>query len=108
MNEPIEITVKAKLLSYKLRDGYYILVFENMDDYEDKIEKYFWIVIPPRWKDIVLEIGEVTMLNYVIAKAGQLYYDSTSDSFLKYKSTINWYRDSIPLNHVGSKKVVIE
>lgn len=108
MDEPKDVTVKAKLLNYKIKDGYYILVFENQDSYDSYLEKYFWVAVPPGWSNICLEIGETVMLNYVMAKAGQMYYKANNDSFFKYKNTINWYKDSIPLNHVVSKKVIID
>lgn len=105
--EPIERIIKASLITYKNRDGYQILVFENKEEVIDELDKYIWVVIPPNWKEITIKLNETIMLNYIIAKAGQTYYNPTTNTTVSYKTTMNWYKDSIPLDHVVDKYLIL-
>ena len=103
------MTTKAILINYKQNgDGYCTLVYQNLEEYSNIEDKYIWVVIPPRWKEVSIEIGEEVMLHYLIAKAGNSYYDSRTGIMATFKTSINWYKDSIPLNHNINKKLVLE
>lgn len=103
-----EIVIKASLIAYKYNNGFTLLVYENKGEIVSKKEKFVWVAIPPRWKDVSLEIGETVMLRYFPVKAGEKYYDSHFDTFSTYKTSINWFRDAIHLNHIVNKTIILD
>ena len=107
MGEPVTKTAKANLLAYKESGGYTVLVFENLEGH-DQLEKYFWMSIPPGWKDVNLKVGETYIVNFIAARAGDKYYDKDYDLFFSYKTTMNWYKNSILLNYNINKNLILD
>lgn len=105
--KPIDTTILATLINYKKRDGYYNLVFRNENVSEDSDNRYIWVTIPPNWGEVVLDKDKVVHLNYVTAKAGSTYYNSKTDTYDKYKTTANWYKDSVPASQMISSRIML-
>lgn len=103
-----EIVIKASLVSYKYNNGFTLLVYENLSEDVKPINKYIWVAIPPNWKDVSLTVGEPVILRYFSVRAGQEYYDPKFDTYRRYKTSINWFKDALHLNYIVNKSVILD
>ena len=74
----VDKVIEARLLA--VREGVYTMyVFKNLED-----STYVMCTKLPNWQTPDVTVGDVGFLNYQIVKAGEEYYNPSTDETVKY------------------------
>lgn len=106
IESPKEYTIKGYLRAFKSIGEYTNLIVENVEETDGK-HRYLWLTIPPNWSDVNIKINELMFFNFIIAEAGERYYDVKKNCVCSYSYSTNWYKKSIPLNCISESRELI-
>ena len=86
---------KVKLLA--IREGKYTMyVFQNLDSHG-----YIMCTRLPNWKVPNINIGDIGFLNYQIVKAGECYFNPSTQTEVKYN-----YSNIYFINFIDEKELI--
>lgn len=93
----VDKVIRVKLQAIK--EGVYTMyVFKNLED-----SNYVMCTRLPNWQTPDISIGDVGFLNYQVVKAGEEYYNPTTEEQIKYSYSniyfINFVRESEIINN---------
>ena len=97
----MENTIRCKLIAEK--DGIYkTMVFQNLDNYE-----YLMCTRLPNWDCENLDIGSEGFLCYEFVKAGESYFDSKENKYIKYLYTNIYFKNFIKDNSKQQEILIV-
>jgi len=96
-------TIKlVKLLA--IREGLYtVYVFKNLEN-----DEYIMCTRLPNWQVPNIEIEDEGFLEYVTVKAGEEYFDPSTETFIKYKySNIYFINFILKTNVLKNNEIIL-
>lgn len=92
---------EVKLLA--IRDGAYtVYVFQNAET-----KALIMCTRPPNWQTDDVSVGEEGFLKYQVVKAGEEYYDPTTDTSIKYRYTNTYFINFVRKSEISKENNII-
>lgn len=99
-------TINAKLVA-KLNGSYTTYVFQNLEEQESSESRYITVTKCPNWQYYgEINIGDEGFLEYEFVKAGDEYFDLSSNKTECYRYTRNYFMNFIKQTKDNTKEYI--